>query len=262
MNESNSESPRSQPSSPLIGEEQGRRNQFWSRFFSRQAQFVLDISVLCIAFVIAYLLRFEFQLDTSQLQRLLAQLPLVVLIQIGALVLAGVYSFIWRYVGLAEMASFVRAALWSGLILLVGRLALPSSLQIWRVPLSIILMSTFFGFAGVVTIRVLRRILFERFEQKRRPVEPYKRKRILDGRCWQSRCSGSPRDSRPGRYGCVDQGFPSTMIHASRGLSSKARRSLGRRTISPKYADPRTSTTSSSRLPRSPERATKIRGDL
>ena len=179
MNESTSEGPRSGQTSPAKGEASDNRKSVWSRLLSRQAQFVLDISVLGGAFVIAYLLRFEFQLESSQTQRLLAQLPLVVLIQIGALVLAGVYSFIWRYVGLAEMAAFLRAALGSGLLLLVGRLALPDSLQIWRVPLSIILMSTFFGFAGVVTIRVLRRILFERFEQKRRPVEPYKRKQIL-----------------------------------------------------------------------------------
>ena len=179
MNESTSEGPRSGQTSPAKGGASDSRKSVWSRLLSRQAQFVLDISVLCIAFVVSYLLRFEFRLEPSQLQRLLAQLPLVVLIQIGALVLAGVYSFIWRYVGLAEMAAFLRAALGSGLLLLVGRLALPDSLQIWRVPLSIILMSTFFGFAGVVTIRVLRRILFERFEQQRRPVEPYKRKQIL-----------------------------------------------------------------------------------
>jgi FlaA1/EpsC-like NDP-sugar epimerase len=111
-----------------VGEEKETRGAIWSRFFSRQAQFVLDISVLCLALIVSYLLRFEFQLDSSQLQRLLAQLPLVLLIQIGALVLAGVYSFIWRYVGLAEMASFIRAALWSAFILLIGRLALPNSL--------------------------------------------------------------------------------------------------------------------------------------
>jgi len=179
MNETASERARSRQSSPTEGEAPESRSVLRSRLFSRQAQFVLDISVLCVAFVVSYLLRFEFHLDPSQLQRLLAQLPLVVLIQIGALVLSGVYSFIWRYVGLAEMTAFVRAAFWSGLVLLIGRLALPASLQIWRVPLSIILMDTLFAFAGVVTIRVLRRVLFERYEKKRRPVQPYKRKPVL-----------------------------------------------------------------------------------
>lgn len=179
MTETTSGEPRSRQSSPGEGGASGSRGAFRSRFFSRQAQFVLDISVLCVAFTVSYLLRFEFHLEPPQLQRLLAQLPLVVLIQIGALVLSGVYSFIWRYVGLAEMAAFVRAAFWSGLILVIGRLALPASLQIWRVPLSIILMDTLFAFAGVVTIRVLRRVLFERYEKKRRPVQPYKRKPVL-----------------------------------------------------------------------------------
>ncbi len=77
------------------------------------------------------------------------------------------------------MAAFLRAAFWSGVILLAGRLALPSSFQLWRVPLSIIFMDTVFAFSGVVTIRVLRRVLYERFEKKRRPGQPSERRPVL-----------------------------------------------------------------------------------
>ena len=155
------------------------KNFFWSRLLSRQTQFILDVAVLAAALVVSYLLRFEFRLGVTQWQELLAQLPLVVLVQLGALVFCGVYSFIWRYVGLAEMAAFLRAAFWSGVILLAGRLALPSSFQLWRVPLSIIFMDTVFAFSGVVTIRVLRRVLYERFEKKRRPGQPSERRPVL-----------------------------------------------------------------------------------
>src|SRR5262249_35845237 len=89
------------------------------------------------------------------------QLPYVVLIQLAALALAGVYSFIWRYVGMGEIKAFLYAALWSGLILAVLRLSLPASLGGWRVPLSVILMGTVLAFGGVLGLRVLRRYLYE-----------------------------------------------------------------------------------------------------
>lgn len=155
------------------------RKTLWSRLLSRRAQFALDVVVLALALVVAYLLRFEFQLEATNQERLLAQLPLVVLIQLGALILSGVYAFIWRYIGLAEMSAFVKAAFGSGLVLLIGRLALPGSFQLWRVPLSIILMDTAFAFSGVVVIRVLRRVVYERYEKRQQHREPLKGKAVL-----------------------------------------------------------------------------------
>ena len=84
---------------------------------TRGVQFALDIAVLVAAFVFAYLLRFEFSVPEKELGKALQQLPYVVLVQFGALALAGVYSFIWRYVGLGEVKAFLYAALWSALVL-------------------------------------------------------------------------------------------------------------------------------------------------
>ena len=50
----------------------------------------------------------------------LLQLPYVVLMQLAALALAGVYSFIWRYVGMREVKAFVYAVVWSALVLAVA----------------------------------------------------------------------------------------------------------------------------------------------
>ncbi len=79
--------------------------------------------------MLAYLLRFEFALPDVELRNALQQLPYVVLVQLGALALAGVYSFIWRYIGLGEVKAFVYAAIWSALVLAVLRLSLPGSLR-------------------------------------------------------------------------------------------------------------------------------------
>jgi len=61
---------------------------------TRGLQFTLDIGVLVVAFILAYLLRFEFALPEGELNNAIEQLPYVVLVQFAALALAGVYSFI------------------------------------------------------------------------------------------------------------------------------------------------------------------------
>ncbi len=128
---------------------------------TRGIQFALDVTALVTSFALAYLLRFEFAVPQKQLGNALQQLPYVVVIQFAALALAGVYSFIWRYVGLGEVKAFLYAALWSALALTAVRLTLPERFGGWRVPLSIILMGTVFSFGGVLGLRVLRRYLYE-----------------------------------------------------------------------------------------------------
>ncbi|HEY5190498.1 MAG TPA: polysaccharide biosynthesis protein, partial [Candidatus Deferrimicrobium sp.] len=131
-------------------------------------QFVLDLLVLTASFLLAYLLRFEFVIPQKVLFDALVQLPYVVLIQVVALALAGVYSFIWRYVGMREVRSFFYAFFWSSLVLTVLRFTLPDRFGDWRVPLSVILMGTALGFLGVLGLRVARRALWENEERNRR----------------------------------------------------------------------------------------------
>ncbi|RLE23416.1 MAG: polysaccharide biosynthesis protein [Acidobacteria bacterium] len=142
--------------------------QMWQRLLNRPVQFVFDVAVLALAFIIAYFLRFEFELAEVELHKMLAQLPLVVLIQFGALNLFGIYSFVWRYIGMTELRPFLKAAWWSFLLIVLMRLGLPADFGQWRVPLSIILMDTMLAFGGVLALRVLRRAMFERFEKERR----------------------------------------------------------------------------------------------
>jgi FlaA1/EpsC-like NDP-sugar epimerase len=131
-------------------------------------QFVADLLVLTASFLLAYLLRFDFVIPEKVLFDALVQLPYVVLIQVVALALAGVYSFIWRYVGMREVRSFVYAFFWSSLVLTVLRFTLPNRFGDWRVPLSVILTGTALGFLGVLGLRVARRALWENEERNRR----------------------------------------------------------------------------------------------
>jgi len=151
----------------------------WSRLKNRQVQFLLDISVLSAAFLIAYAIRFESNLTSETFHRAVLQLPLVVLVQFGALFAFGAYAFIWRYVGFAESFVFLRAAAAATAPLLVARLALPATLQEYRIPLSIIVMDALLGFGGVLALRVVRRFTWERWERGLRSSETAARKRVL-----------------------------------------------------------------------------------
>ena len=156
-----------------------RRQVPWTRLLSRPVQLALDLVVLVGSFVVAYLLRFEFSLGEDQVSRLLLQLPVVVTVQLVALFVAGVYNFIWRYVGLSELWAFFKAAFWSGILLVIARLTLPDALASWRVPLSIIFMDTVLALLGIVGLRVVRRVLFERYEKSRHVGQPARRKPVL-----------------------------------------------------------------------------------
>jgi FlaA1/EpsC-like NDP-sugar epimerase len=137
------------------------------RTIGRPAQQIADILTLGLAFVLAYLLRFDFDIPESGRVEALHQLPYVVLLQALFLTLTGVQTFIWRYVGLAEVKPFLQAALGSALPLIALRFALPDSLHQWRVPYSIILLDTMLAFGGLLGIRVMRRVHYE-YEEKRR----------------------------------------------------------------------------------------------
>src|SRR3954466_3587188 len=124
--------------------------------------YVIDLLVLISSFALAYLLRFDFELPHGQAEDFLTQLPYVVLLQMAALSLAGVYTFIWRYVGMSEARAFANAALWSALPILAARLVLPARFNDYRVPISICLIDTALAFGGALALRVLRRAVYER----------------------------------------------------------------------------------------------------
>ena len=132
----------------------------------RQVQLLVDLGVLVAAFVLAYLLRFDFAIPPSSRGALVFQLPWVVLLQASLLFLTGILTFVWRYVGLREVGAFARAAAISVVPMVALRFALPPAYQAFRVPLSVTFMDTLLAFGGLLAARVLRRSLYERDERR------------------------------------------------------------------------------------------------
>ena len=174
----------------------------WGRLLGRKIQFVLDLSVFVAALVLATMLRFEFAPSSDQWQSALIQLPYVVLLQFATLLVFGVYNFVWRYIGLAEVGAFLKAAGLSFLVLLLIRVGMPAFLQYLRVPLSIILMDTMLAFGGVLGLRVLRRAMYERYEKIQRADGGHAERQARPShRCRAGGGAGGQGDLGPGRVG-------------------------------------------------------------
>ena len=158
-----------------------RSPKSWKDHAIRQLQFVLDLAVLVLAFLLAYLLRFDFDIPSEFRVHLWTQLPYVVALQFAMLFATGIYSFVWRFIGLAEISAFLRAAAYSAAPLLVLRFGLPEAYRAWQVPLSIILIDTLLAFGGLLGLRIARRVIYEQ-ERRRRHAEGHageERKRVL-----------------------------------------------------------------------------------
>ncbi len=149
----------------------GYRSLLGVRSLPASVQMILDGLVMMMAFALAYLLRFDFLVPREHLRNALLQLPAVLLVQFLMLHFCGVYRFIWRYVSLLEIPTFLRASLYSAVPLLLMRLLLPRALSELRVPISILLLNAGLVFTGITGLRVLRRFLYENSERRNmRPV--------------------------------------------------------------------------------------------
>src|SRR5207253_2236320 len=140
-----------------------------------------DILLLVGSFHFAYLLRFDFEIPRHELAFEVWQIPLVVVVQLAALGMVGVNAFIWRYIGMQELKSFVAAALLSALPLLGLRLFLPDALQALRTPIAVLVFDTVLAFGSVLGIRILRRALYEYAELRSKPRPAGKKPVLLIG---------------------------------------------------------------------------------
>jgi FlaA1/EpsC-like NDP-sugar epimerase/lipopolysaccharide/colanic/teichoic acid biosynthesis glycosyltransferase len=139
------------------------RLQFGAQYlWTKRYLILVDFSLLVFAFLLSYLLRFEFQVPAREVPAVERQFLYVAGLQSAVMLGMGIYHFIWRYMGLRETRAFVLAAVYSSLPILALRLGLPDSLRLWRVPLSVIIFDGVLVFTLTVGVRVLRRVIYER----------------------------------------------------------------------------------------------------
>jgi FlaA1/EpsC-like NDP-sugar epimerase len=148
-----------------------------SRLKTRTSQFLIDISVLMLAFVLAMLVRFDWSVPQGIFRQLVIVLPYVVLLQYAFLSGFGITRFSWRYISLRDTVRiFVAIALATTLLIglrflspqLVDRIPLA---RYGIVPLGVLLGDFVLSFIGLTGVRALRRMLGERWASKQHQRE-------------------------------------------------------------------------------------------
>jgi FlaA1/EpsC-like NDP-sugar epimerase len=139
---------------------------------SRSTQVVIDLVVLGLSFLGAFVIRFDWDIPATMLSPLLTSLPYVVALQYAVMSAFGIPRFSWRYIGLREITWILQAILIAAGVLLATRLIAPrwlSSTTYYRnvmIPFGVIAIDTVLAFMGTAGVRALRRQIGERAESK------------------------------------------------------------------------------------------------
>jgi FlaA1/EpsC-like NDP-sugar epimerase len=140
------------------------------RFLARGLQVVIDGVALSLAYWMAFLFRFEFEIPSSLAKLVVLNWPYVLVIQFSALYLFGVPRVAWRYVAMLDAARVLLAMMFATSMLLGLRLLLPTltSSTLVFLPISVIAMSFILGFVALVGLRAAWRARSELVARNKR----------------------------------------------------------------------------------------------
>ena len=143
-----------------------------NRWKTRTTQFVIDIIVLCMAFLLAVFVRFDWSPSPEAFRRLAFVMPYVVLLQYTCLSAFGITRYSWRYIGLRDAVRIFEATAVATLVLFGIRLAAPSLVETFFparygiVPFGVLFADFVLAATGVAGARALRRLIGERAASK------------------------------------------------------------------------------------------------
>jgi len=75
----------------------------------RIIEVVVDLAIICIAYVSAYLLRYEGIVSERNLQLIVTSLPVIIIIRMVCFFAFGLYRGVWKYAGLHDLVSIFKA---------------------------------------------------------------------------------------------------------------------------------------------------------
>jgi FlaA1/EpsC-like NDP-sugar epimerase len=155
-----------------------------SRYLTRGLQVVIDLFVLSIAYWLAFLFRFEFEIPRSWLEAALLNWGYVVLLEYGTLAALGVPRYSWRYVSMSEMLR-IGVAIGIATVLLVGlRFGFDATalrVDLFILPLGVLAMNSVLAYVALVSVRALRRLQGEARERRRRATQGERHRVLLVG---------------------------------------------------------------------------------
>jgi UDP-GlcNAc:undecaprenyl-phosphate GlcNAc-1-phosphate transferase len=129
---------------------------------------LLDVVLIVLAYYGAYILRWDGHLDEEQVSIFMKTIPLIIMVQLTAFLVGGVYRGLWRYLGISDLIVLVRSVIAGSaasalVVLLMYRFHGPSRAVFL---LNMLLLLVFVG-ASRLSFRLLRALL-----AGRAPVDP------------------------------------------------------------------------------------------
>lgn len=210
-----------------------RRSERSAWFLNRGTQLAVDLLVLSVAYWLAFMFRFDWDLPYMYLKRVGFTWPYVVAFQHAVLTGFGVHRFVWRHTSLREVIRIGSALGSAGAVLVVVRL-IAAVLVKQRVgvalyalvPVGVIAVDFVLAFLGVAGVRGLRRALAERQGRARRAVAVRQVPTLLIG----AGDAGAQAARRwpPGPTSGSTPWGSSTTTPSSRGARSRGCESWGR----------------------------------
>ena len=135
---------------------------------------IIDAVGLSAALWLSYLLRFDGIPDLQFIKQLIVLWPYMIACQLGFLLITGVSAYSWRYIGLRECQRIVVVFALPSALFLCIRLGAPLLESVLphaaylKIPIGVICIDLCLGLAMVIGVRVLRRIVGERYEISQR----------------------------------------------------------------------------------------------
>jgi FlaA1/EpsC-like NDP-sugar epimerase len=135
-----------------------------------------------MAYLSAYLLRFEGQIPVNEWKAIIAVMPYIVSFKLLTFVVFGLYKGMWRYTGLIDLLNVLKATMTSSVLII---LAILFAYHFKGFPRSVFVLDWILTFIFIVGIRVVIRLQLSKKEKgllSIRQFNPFSKKRISRAR--------------------------------------------------------------------------------
>jgi nucleoside-diphosphate-sugar epimerase len=134
--------------------------------YSRTNRQVLDGAIVGLSLFVAFLIRYDGVIPSYREHQFWVLLAPVIAGRLITNFIFGVYRIQWRYVSSGDVLRIGRAYLAFSIVLLLIRFGFPIQADIFRLPVSVIVIELLFSVLGALGTRMLRRYTYEYQSQK------------------------------------------------------------------------------------------------
>jgi nucleoside-diphosphate-sugar epimerase len=151
------------------------------KLYTKTNQIILDAVIVGVSFLLAYRIRYDETVPSYQaLQCWILLLP-VIAARLLSYFGFGVERIPWRHFGMSDVFRFGQSQLAVSVVFLALRYAPSSHFAVVRIPTSVIAVEFLLSLSGCLSVRMLRRHLYERQQSNHGSAEKYPRRVLLIG---------------------------------------------------------------------------------